>query len=83
MRNNFDAGAVDDVICEQVPVFLADCSSACSTYCCGEESTDEAHRSCNFELDFYHLTNLACGEWWMYCLVGDVSYDHEPVDEWD
>lgn len=82
MGNNFDAGVVDDAICEQVRVFLADCSNSCSTYCCREDSTDQDDRPCSFDLNFYELTNLACNEWWMYC--GDpIFYDPEPVGDFD
>ena len=82
-RNNFDANAVDEVICEKVPTLLADCRSSCSTYCCNEDSPDQDGRPCNFDLDFYQLTNLACFEWWMHCMEVYVPFDEEPVNESD
>ena len=82
-RNNFDANAIDEVICEKVPTLLADCRSSCSTYCCNEDSPDQDGRPCNFDLDFYQLTNLACGEWWMHCMEAYVPFDEEPVNESD
>ena len=54
MQNNFDADAVDDVICENVRVLHADCISCpcCGESCCGKD-VESTPTTCsfNFELD--------------------------------
>lgn len=79
MKNNFDADVVDEVICDSVSPFFADCSSCeCCTNCCSEESTDLDDPFCNFDLDFWQLVGLDCGVWWSFCSA--TSYDPLPVD---
>eukprot|EP00571_Detonula_confervacea_P010481 CAMPEP_0172305192 /NCGR_PEP_ID=MMETSP1058-20130122/6532_1 /TAXON_ID=83371 /ORGANISM="Detonula confervacea, Strain CCMP 353" /LENGTH=74 /DNA_ID=CAMNT_0013016715 /DNA_START=26 /DNA_END=247 /DNA_ORIENTATION=- len=74
MRNNFDADAVDDVVCDGIPTLTADCITCpCCEYCCSDDSADEKDPFCNFDLDFYKLTGLECGAWWASCK--DARYD--------
>lgn len=80
MKNNFDADAVDDVICEDVETLFADCSSCpCCKYCCDKDSPDESDRWCNFDLDFSNVVGLSCGPWWEFCSY--TFYDPLPVEE--
>jgi len=79
MANNFDDGAVDDVICKQVPTLFADCDSCpCCKNCCEEGHASGNNRYCHFDLDFYILSGLECGAWWFAC--GDIYYDPLPTD---
>ena len=79
MKNNFDADAVDDVICDDVRILLADCSSCpCCKSCCGQDGADEKYHVCNFDLDFFELTGLECGAWWSASCR--AAYDPLPKD---
>ena len=78
MGNNFDANGVGDKVCQQANILHADCNSiTCSRTCCREDSSNENDRVCDFDIDFFKLSGLDCGEWWMVC--GAVVYDPEPV----
>lgn len=79
MGNNFDADAVDDVICNEVLVMNADCSSCpcCTFNCCSDDSTNANDPNCHFDLDFNKLAGLDCGAWWASCHGSYYEVDPE------
>lgn len=83
MRNNFDTDAVGDILCDEVGVLNADCSSCpCCANCCSEDSVlDSKDPYCNYDLDFFRLTKLECGVWWYACFSADplAYYEVEPT----
>merc|ERR1712127_347281 len=65
MRNDFEADAVEEAICDQVLLLLADCSSCpCCKGCCEDNYVLENDFFCNFELNFHELSGLEGGAWW-------------------
>ena len=69
MKNNFDANAVPDEVCDNVMNIYADCSSCqcCNGACCEEDSTGGSYSFCDFDLDMFNVAMLECGHWWVNC----------------